>query len=422
MLKNKTIVFINSLKAILVKKTVLLFFLIPILICLLAPFIANDRPLVCYYKNNILFPSFSNKHLFKISESEFVNYDMGQDWKRVEADFCLFPLCSYLPNTMDAENSFKSPIDKQYFRNSRNELESLPFYNRHWLGTTQNGNDVLSGIIYGTRVSLSVGFFSALVAGIIGVLLGIFAGYYGNRGLELGFFQLFFVCISVLYSCFLVSTFRIQLYFWNDFIISFTTIIGVMILLVYASNKLGKYVDDFFRLKTRIAFPVDVVITRLIELLNSIPTLLLIITLSTVFRPSNMMLILIISFLSWTSIARLTRAEVMKAKELNYVLAYKAMGMLPLRIMFLKILPNIFSVIFVQLLFVFSSAIIIESSLSFIGLSVSTNAVSWGSLMAEARENFSAWWLVLFPGFCIFIITYACHKIQINVNSKLDNF
>lgn len=399
----------NSNKEI---KRVLIFVSILLLIIVLAPLLANDRPLVCVYKQQVLFPAFSVKHQHQISENELLNYDMGKDWKQLHTDFSLFPLCAYSPKTIDADNPYKSPLSEQFISTDTNKQQSLPFKYRHWLGTTQTGSDVLSGLIHGTKTSIGVGFWSACIAGFIGVLLGALAGYFGNKQFKIGIMQFVFTLLALAMALFYVYVFYTDGVFVNLenvalkllLIASFVTMLSLLFYVI------GKKVDLFFKTKIQIAIPIDLIITKYIEVINTIPSLLIIVAVASIAKSSYSLLIVLIGFLSCTSVARVTRAEYFKAKELNYVLAYKAMGFKEWDIMLKKILPNIIPIITVQLVFVMASAILIESSLSFIGVGIPMNDTSWGSLLAEAREKFSAWWLVIFPGACIFIVLFMCNK------------
>jgi peptide/nickel transport system permease protein len=82
---------------------------------------------------------------------------------------------------------------------------TLPLKFRHWLGTTQNGNDVLSCIIHGTKISLSVGIFSMLIAALLGIILGASAGYFQNNTLKVGYVQLLFLLLGVFFTIFIAS-------------------------------------------------------------------------------------------------------------------------------------------------------------------------------------------------------------------------
>jgi len=418
----------SSFKNILSKNRVLkrcvYVFILFVFISILAPFIANDKPLVCKYKGQWLFPAFSLKHQ-AIVNNEIINYNMAKDWKTLGTDFSIFPPCAYSPNTIDADNApRKGPFDEQIITLKNGQISSIPLKYRHWLGTTQNGNDVLSCIIHGTKTSLNVGIFSMLIAGLLGILLGASAGYFQNNTLKIGYVQLLFLLLSIFISyffCFIIRADKLseafkESGFWLFYQIIFT--IYIFIQNTFILLRLGKWIDERLNTSNRFYFPIDVIISRIIEILNSIPSLLLIIALSAISKPSYSLLIIIIGFLSWTNIARLTRAEYLKAKQLDYVTSCRAIGMSNYRIIIKHILPNVFPLLLVQIIFGLASAVLIEASLSFIGVGVPLNTITWGSLLNEAREHFSAWWLVVFPGLCVFTLIFIYNKIAAEI-SKL---
>jgi peptide/nickel transport system permease protein len=418
----------SSFKKILSKNRVLkrcvYVFTFFVFISILAPFIANDKPLVCKYKGQWLFPAFSFKHQMQIN-TETINYNMAKDWKTLEADFAIFPPCAYSPSTIDADNApRKSPYDEQVMTLKNGQKISLPIKYRHWLGTNQNGNDVLSCLIHGTKVSLSVGILSMLIAGLLGIVLGASAGYFQNNILRIGYVQLLFLLLGVFLTYFYGIVIRGDK-LTEAFIDGGIWLILSLLFLFFISVKtiggfvwIGGYIDRKLKTDHKINFPVDSLISRVIEILNSIPSLLLIIALSAITKPSYTLLILIIGFLSWTNIARLTRAEYLKAQQLDYVTACKAIGMSNYRIMIKHILPNVFPLILVQLVFGLAGAVLIETSLSFIGVGVPLNVITWGSLLNEARNHFSAWWLVVFPGLGVFTLIFIYNKIATEISSK----
>ena len=400
-------------------------FLIFVCVALLAPFLSNDKPLICKDKGQWLFPAFSFKNQHIISENDIINYNMGNDWKTLNTDFSVFAPCAYSPNTIDAANApRKSPFDAQEFVSKNNTTTSIPYKFRHWLGTTQNGNDVLSGIIHGTKISLSVGIFSMLIASIIGIILGACAGYFENNSIKIGYVQLLFLLIGIFISYFycvvvrgsnLAAAFTISnaLDILRVFLLLYLSYIVIKCLL-----KIGNKIDVTLKTDNILNFPLDAIVSRIIEILNSIPSLLLIIALSAITKPSYTLLISIIGFLSWTTIARLTRAEYLKTKQLDYITSSKAIGMSDFAIMRKHILPNVFPIILVQIIFGMAGAVLIEASLSFIGVGIPSNTVSWGSLLNEARDHFSAWWLVVFPGLCVFTLIFIYNRIATEIMGK----
>lgn len=404
------------------KNGVYTFFII-VCIAIFSPFIANDKPLVCKYQGEWLFPAFSLKNQHITTSHKILNYNMGIDWKLIKTDFSIFPLCAYSPNTIDATNApRKSPFDKQYIVIENNQMSPLPYKFRHWLGTTQNGNDVLAGIIHGAKISLSVGVFSMLIAGILGVFLGAIAGYFENNSLKIGYVQLLFLMISLFLIYFFYFV-LLQEYLSKSIEIGGISIILPLIFSGYLTYffikgglRFGYFIDTKLQTHSKLNFPIDTIVSKIIETINSIPSLLLIIAISAIAKPSYALLILIIGFFSWTNVARLTRAEFLKTKQLDYVTACKALGMNDYRIILKHILPNVFPILLVQIIFGMAGAVLIESSLSFIGIGVPTNTVTWGRLLNEAQNHFSAWWLVVFPGLCIFILIYTYNKIATEIS------
>lgn len=392
-------------------------FLFFVTVAIFAPFLANDKPLICKYKQHWLFPVFSTASKAVIN-GETINYNMGKEWKYLETDFVIFPICAYSPNSIDADNApRKSPFDKQFLTLKNETQISLPYKFKHWLGTTQNGTDVLSGIIHGARISVSVGFFSMLIAALIGIIFGASAGYFENNSLKIGYVQLLLLLFSLFISYFICFVIREEAFsngFKNGgFELIFQLFFSIYLFIqnAYISLKIGKWIDEKLPIKVSLNFPLDSLIMRTIEILNSIPTLLLIIAISAISKPSYSLLIVIIGFLSWTNIARLTRAEFLKAKQLDYVTSCKAIGMSNYRTITKHILPNVLPLISVQIVFGLAGAVLVESSLSFIGVGIPLNTVSWGNLLNEAQNHFTAWWLVVFPGLCVFVLIFIYNKI-----------
>ncbi len=394
-------------------KTILIFFVIAVF----APLLANDRPLFCQYKGNWLFPAFSFKNKFAVSVTETIDYNMGEDWKNFNAQVIIFSLCAYSPKTMDAVNApRKSPFEKQFLLTKNTELTSIPFRFRHWLGTTQNGNDIFSNLIFGCRIALFVGIFSMAIAALVGVFLGCISGYFQNHKIKAGLFEMMFLSIAVFFV----------LFFWlvvnsnaSNFPIIFNFLkVGGTLLFIFCFVYSGRMTDKLFGIEKRFSFPVDSLISKSIEVLNSIPALLLIIVMASLAKPSYTLLVLIIGLLSWTSFARITRTQILKEKQLDYVLACNALGFSDFKIIVKHILPNILPVIYVQLAFGIAGAVLAEASLSFIGVGVPINSASWGNLLNEGRDNFNAWWLIVFPGLCLLTLIFSYNTIAKELSRK----
>lgn len=166
----------------------------------------------------------------------------------------------------------------------------------------------------------------------------------------------------------------------------------------------------------------DMLISRLIELVMCIPTLVLILALVAMLdRVTNYHLMAIVGVTSWTGIARLTRAEFLKLKQMEFVSAARAMGASGWRIMFRHILRNALAPVLVPITFGIADAILIESSLSYLGFGASPPNPSWGTLLKSGRLAIQQmWWLIVFPGAAIFLTVLAYNLIGEGLQEATD--
>lgn len=166
---------------------------------------------------------------------------------------------------------------------------------------------------------------------------------------------------------------------------------------------------------------IDMLLSRIIEVVMCVPALILILALVAILeKPSIWQIMVVIGGTGWTGIARLTRAEFLKLKQLEYITAAQSLGVGQFRIMFRHILPNALAPVMVPLTFGIAAAILVESTLSFLGLGAPPPNPSWGSLLNEGRTNLAMWWLVLFPGLAIFFTVLAYNLIGEGVQEATD--
>jgi ABC-type dipeptide/oligopeptide/nickel transport system permease subunit len=202
------------------------------------------------------------------------------------------------------------------------------------LGCDVLGRDMLSRLIFGTRVSLGVGFGVVLVSSAIGTLLGVFAGF--ARG------------------------------------------------------------------------AIDAVVSRVADVLLGFPYLVFAIGLMGMMGPGLSNIVITLVLKEWVVSFRVARGETLGAREQDYVEAARALGCPSWRIMWGEILPNIFSPVLVVATIRMAFVIIMESSLSFLGLGVQPPAVSWGGMVADGREFLAeGWWVATLPGLAILIVVLA---------------
>lgn len=181
----------------------------------------------------------------------------------------------------------------------------------------------------------------------------------------------------------------------------------VMIILVRASTGwLNKW--EYFK---KYDVPFDMLLLKVIEVRKSFPGIFILLALVSLFAvPSIWNIVFIIALLGWTEFARFARAETLAIKEENYIISVKVLGFSDVRILFRHILPNILPTLIVIACFSIGSAVLLESTLSFLGIGLPVEEVTWGKMMAEGR-NMNAWWLVVFPGLAIFILILSLNSL-----------
>lgn len=165
----------------------------------------------------------------------------------------------------------------------------------------------------------------------------------------------------------------------------------------------------------------DNVLMRITDIAYAIPTLPLLIILSAYSRAALISMVLIIGLLSWMTTARVVRSQVLSIKEMDYVEAARGMGATDLRILARHIVPNALGPILVGATLGVGNAIMIESSLSFLGLGVQPPVPTWGNMLMDSQATMASKpWLTLFPGFAILLIILAVNFIGDALRDALD--
>lgn len=218
---------------------------------------------------------------------------------------------------------------------------------RHLLGTDQLGRDILSRVIYGSRISLVVGFAAVMIGGAMGGLLGLLSGYAGGM--------------------------------------------------------------------------VDEIIMLLVDGQLAFPFILLAIGIIAVLGPSFGNLIIIVGLSGWVTYARIVRAQVLTIKEREYVLAIRGLGGSTGRILTRHVVPNTLAPFLVITTLELARTILLESTLSFLGLGIQPPTPSWGGMLSEGRGYLdSAWWISAFPGLVLMLTALVVSRVGDWLRDVLD--
>lgn len=282
-------------------------FLLLFVICSAAELIANDKPLLLGFQGKLYSPV-----LVTYPETEFggmfeteANYRDPFVRELIEQDgWMLWPPIRFSYNTINYDLSVPSPA---------------PPSPENWLGTDDQGRDVLARIIYGLRISLMFGLLLTIASSIVGVIVGALQGYYGG---------------------------------W-----------------------------------------VDLAGQRFLEIWSSMPTLYLLIILSSFVKPGFWWLLAIMLLFSWMALVDLVRAEFLRGRNLDYVRAARALGVSDRMIMFRHILPNAMVATLTFMPFILNGSIVTLTSLDFIGFGLPPGSPSMGELLGQGKANLHAPWL-----------------------------
>jgi len=166
---------------------------------------------------------------------------------------------------------------------------------------------------------------------------------------------------------------------------------------------------------------IDIILMRFVDIMLTIPTFFLILAVIAVLEPSLQNIMVIVGLTGWMGIARLVRAQFLAIKEMEYVLAARALGASHSRLIVRHILPNALSPVYVSAVFGVAGAILAESGLSFLGLGVQPPQASWGTILSEGKNTLEiAWWLSVFPGMAIFITVLGFNLLGEGLRDLFD--
>jgi microcin C transport system permease protein len=305
-------------------------FSILFLVSLLAPLIANDRPILAQYKGELLFPT-----IVDYPESKFGGFLARTDFRdplnidEIEANgWMIWPIVRYTFNGVNKDLPMAAPSPPAGTLSAEIACAKYPkgvddsqcvSGNMNWLGTDDQGRDVIARLLYGFRISVAFGLLLTVFSSVIGVFAGAMQGYFGG---------------------------------WTDLLFQ-----------------------------------------RFIEIWSSMPTLYLLIILAAFIQPSFWILLFILVIFSWTGLVGVVRAEFLRARNFEYVRAARALGLSDTKIMFKHLLPNALVSTVTFMPFIVSGAVTTLTSLDYLGFGLPPGSASLGELLKQGKENLQAPWL-----------------------------
>lgn len=400
-------------------------------LALLAPLLASSLPFYVHFQGKAYFPYFQSKQKISLQQAPGNDASIQSlgtiEWHKQTLKNSFWPPIPYSSSHNDWPNRLKGPFDQQIKLNPDKSRSALDWRFRHWLGTDRAGRDIFAILLHGARISLLIGFLGMGVAGLIGLFLGSIAGYFGNERLQISrgsLLGLIIMVIPIWFYAWYIRRYTIESAFETS---PFWGLIQSIVSLLIAGGlgtlgwMGGKWLQKWPWAKSLFKFPVDHIISRLMELINSIP--LIIILIWVIHRTDGQFWFtaLAIGLFSWVGTARLVRGDMMHVAHLPYIEAARLQGFSEWYVMFKHALPNALTSFWIILAFGIGNVIIAEASLSFLGLDTASSMISWGELLSRrGADILDKWWIVVFPGFAIFFVVLACNILGEKIRDILD--
>ncbi|HMX39167.1 MAG TPA: ABC transporter permease [Saprospiraceae bacterium] len=373
-------------------------------------FVANERPLWCSVQGRSFFPALRDawpgSGARQYAGTALAETEEKKNWAALPPGAAIFPPIPFQPaRSLGAERGLPPGTPSALYGGRF----------RHWLGTDGEGRDVAACLVSGARVAVLSGLVAMGIALSIGLLLGLVAGYFGDYGLRVARVQAVLGVLSLpvaWYCAFPARTAALSDPGQpNALIMSLLMGAGV----VAAFALAGRWLSRWGIFSKKMVLPADLLVMRLAELFSATPRLLVIVAVSAMADRKNQstwLMMALIGAMSWPGVARLVRAELLKLREMDFMVAARGLGYSDWRIMLRHALPNALRAVLVAFALGVSSAILLEASLSILGYGLKTDrSPSWGMLLQGARDNPAHWWLVLFPSLAIASVVLALHSL-----------
>jgi peptide/nickel transport system permease protein len=166
---------------------------------------------------------------------------------------------------------------------------------------------------------------------------------------------------------------------------------------------------------------VDTVMMRLVDAMLSVPRVLLVLTVITLWPPGVFSLVLVLGFTGWFGVSRLARAEALVIRQREFLVASRALGVSPLRLLVRHVIPHASGPVLIASTIAVGHAIVLEAGLSFVGVGVQPPTASWGTIIRDGWDTFAqTWWMTLFPGIALIGTSLAVNTIAGLLRTTFD--
>ncbi|NOT37653.1 MAG: ABC transporter permease subunit [Saprospiraceae bacterium] len=318
------------------------------------------------------------------------------DYTKIKSDLILWPLLSKGSNRYNSNAEWKKP-----FSSSDGGF--------HFFGTFELGQDLFFSCLLGMQKSLSIALLSIMIALSLGLPLGVSAPFLQIRKFRLSL-SFLILAFSILFILFYFILITVELKSISNLGgIFFLVVMSMIILLLYNKENKG------------ITVPLDSIFINGLLIVKSIPMMLiLLLLLQWIEKPGIMSLSLIIGIYLSLGIAKYARYLTMSMSQENYIQSLISLGYKDRRIILFHLIPSVFKNLVPLISLYIASVILVEASISFLGLGLPIEELSLGSIMHTARSNTAAWWVVLFPGLCVFWMVHCFQRLN-SMNWEKDS-
>lgn len=359
-------------------------------LAVLAIWITGSKPLLCKYQGEWHVPALHDQARSGTRLAFDLVATANSDYRNLTFDLAVWPLFGRDPHVLKPEASWLRPLEKD------------PSGNIYWLGSYELGRDLFAACIYGLRRSALLGLLAMGIAGVFGGIVGSFAAFQAHRHGRISWMS------AAAVGAMLWVVLAEGLHLTQSKNVSWAGLAGMVAVVLSLAWLAVKTWDR----RPKIHFSLDRLSLAYVEIMKSIPGLLLLLLLVQMVPDAGTVdIALMVAFLYSPVVIKYSRSFATRRLPEPHIDALQALGASPARIYFRHLLPRIWPDLIPVLAFGVAQVVLLEASLSFLGLGLDLDTVSLGTIMHAARSNPAAWWAIVFPGALLFWLVYSLNAL-----------